>query len=280
MPSTFFLPSCPPNPLAKPGYILEFIDEFDAPVLDGGRWIAAHLPQWSSRRQAAARHGFDGGHLALRIDADQPPWCPEFDGDIRVSSLQTGVASGPLGSSEGQHRFQDGCRVREAQPRQLLYAPTYGYFEVRARAEIGAGQHVAFWMIGCEDLPEQSGEICIFEIFGKELAPGRACIRHGVHPFGDPRLQDDFRVAELAMDVSDFHVYAAEWTPSHIDFFVDNRRLGRVAQSPSYPMQFMLGIYERPAEIDAARPPRYPSRFEVDHVRAYQPVNGHEGEAT
>ena len=45
-----------------------------------------------------------GGCLRLLIEADQPAWCPEFDGRVRVSSLQTGVFAGPLGTMIGQHR--------------------------------------------------------------------------------------------------------------------------------------------------------------------------------
>jgi hypothetical protein len=50
------------NPLERPGYRLEFHDEFADSSLDEGKWIPHHLPQWSSRREAAARD-----HLTERI---------------------------------------------------------------------------------------------------------------------------------------------------------------------------------------------------------------------
>jgi hypothetical protein len=55
------------------------------------------------------------GTLRLFIEHDQEPWSPEFAGHLRVSSLQTGVFAGPVGSAIGQHRFREGIIVREAQ---------------------------------------------------------------------------------------------------------------------------------------------------------------------
>jgi hypothetical protein len=62
------------------------------------------------------------GCLRLLIEADQEPWSPELDGQVRVSSLQAGVFAGPLGSGIGQHRcFNPAAVVREAQQNVRLY---------------------------------------------------------------------------------------------------------------------------------------------------------------
>ena len=103
------------DPRTKAGYVLDREDDFAGPELDRGLWLPHHLPQWSSRAQSAARYRFDGGALRLVVEDDQPPWCPEFDGGTRVSSLQTGVFAGPVGSGVGQHRFTADAVVREAQ---------------------------------------------------------------------------------------------------------------------------------------------------------------------
>jgi hypothetical protein len=94
------------GPVSKAGYELEFEDTFDAGVLDETRWLPYYLPQWSSREASAARYATGGGTLRLCIEEDQPPWCPEFDGNIRVSSVQTGVFAGPVGSTNGQQHFR------------------------------------------------------------------------------------------------------------------------------------------------------------------------------
>jgi hypothetical protein len=59
--------------------------------------------------------------LRLRIDEDQPPWCPEWDDGIRATVIQTGLFAGPLGSSIGPLHFTDGLRVREEQTEERLY---------------------------------------------------------------------------------------------------------------------------------------------------------------
>lgn len=37
----------PANPMAKPGYRLEFHDEFAGASLDTDKWLPFYLPQWS-----------------------------------------------------------------------------------------------------------------------------------------------------------------------------------------------------------------------------------------
>jgi hypothetical protein len=257
------------------GYRLEFADEFDGDDLDLTRWLPTHLPQWSSRSQAAARYRLGDGRLVLQILEDQPPWCPEFDGATKVSSLQTGVYAGEAGSALGQHRFNPRAVVREPQPPARLYTPLYGYFEVRAKAIADASNMIAFWMIGYEDAPERSGEICICEIFGTDVEPETVRVGMGIHPFRDPELTDDFSRVSLAIDATDFHVYGAEWTPTQVDFFVDGRPVKSVPQSPGYPMQLMLGVYEFRRGDDSVPPSseptgHYPKEFVVDYVRAFR----------
>jgi hypothetical protein len=263
------------DPVAKTGYELEFEDTFDGDVLDRSRWLPWYLPQWSSREAAAAKYRLGGGVLRLVIEADQPPWCPEFDGQTRVSSLQTGVFAGPVGSTVGQSRFRPGLVVRQEQDAARLYTPRYGLFELRAKALDDPACMVALWMIGYEDRPERSAEICVCEIFGRNVTADRAGVGMGLHPFGDPAVRDEFLVEELAIDARRFHVYAAEWTPEYVAFFVDHRLVKLAEQSPAYPMQLMLGLYEFPDQAQAARTARpYPKEFVVDYLRGYRPAAG------
>jgi Glycosyl hydrolases family 16 len=261
------------DPVSKTGYELAFEDAFDGDALDRARWLPYYLPQWSSREAAAARYRLGDGALRLLIEADQQPWCPEFDGQTRVSSLQTGVFAGPVGSTVGQSRFRPGMVVRQSQPAARLYTPQYGLFELRAKAVDDPRCMVALWMIGYEDQPERSAEICICEIFGRDVTADGVGVGMGLHPFGDPAIRDEFSVVTLDIDPGEFHVYAAEWTPERVAFFVDNQQVKLVEQSPAYPMQFMLGIYEFPDDVQAAGPARpYPKQFVVDWFRGYHPT--------
>ncbi|MFG2196620.1 hypothetical protein [Streptomyces sp. NPDC048639] len=117
------------SPVTKDGYVLEFEDTFDGDALEESRWLPYYLPHWSSRASTAARYRIGDGTLRLLIEQDQQPWSPEFDGGIRVSSLQTGLFSGPVGSNVGQLRFKPGLTVREAQEDVRLYTPHHGFYE-------------------------------------------------------------------------------------------------------------------------------------------------------
>ena len=257
--------------MSEARYELEFEDAFVADELDGRRWVPYYLPQWSGRERSAARYEVGGGRLRLLIEADQQPWCPELDGEIWVSSLQTGLFAGPVGSGIGQHRFVPEAVVREEQENVRLYTPLYGRIELRARATDDPRCLSALWMIGYEDEPERSAEICVCEIFGRDVGEDQAAVGMGVHPFGDPNITDEFAAEVVPIDARGFHVYAAEWTPEQVAFYVDGERVKTVGQSPSYPMQLMLNLYEFPAdpgEEPAARP--YPKEFVVDYVRGYR----------
>jgi hypothetical protein len=258
------------DPRTMEGYRLDREDDFSGTALDRGLWLPHHLPQWSSRAASAARYRLGGGSLRLLIEEDQPPWCPEFDGGTRVSNLQTGVFAGPVGSAVGQHRFTRAAVVREGQEAARLYTPQYGYFDLRARVSDDPGTMCALWMIGYEDEPERSAEICVMEIFGRDVTAGRAAVGMGVHPFGDPGIRDEFARQPVAVDVRDFHDYAVEWTPVHVAFFVDGELVTVVEQSPAYPMQFMLGIYAFPGDDGSLPPPTSPREFVVDRFRAYR----------
>jgi beta-glucanase (GH16 family) len=188
-----------------------------------------------------------------------------------VSSLQTGVYAGPLGSPIGQHRFSPELVVREEQRPEALYTPQYGLIECRARALADPADMVALWMIGYEDRPEQSAEICVFEIFGRDVLPDMAGVGMGVHPFGDPAIVDDFARLPLAIDAREFHDYAAAWTPEQVAFYVDEALVKVVEQSPAYPMQLMLGIYEFADGPELPSPASaYPKEFVIDWVRGWR----------
>lgn len=255
----------------KAGYELEFEETFEGSALDEGRWIPHYLSQWSSRQRSAARYRIGGGCLRLLIEADQQAWCPEYNGAIKVSSLQTGMFAGPVGSTIGQQRFNPDAVVREAQRNVRLYTPQYGLFELRAKAIADPRNMVALWMIGYEDEPSRSAEICVCEIFGRDVGAHHASVGMGVRSFADPKIVGDFSAETVSVDVREFHVYAAEWTPEHVVFTIDGELIKTVEQSPAYPMQLMLGIYEFPDDT-ASEPSTsaYPKEFTVDYVRGYR----------
>src|SRR5690242_19246713 len=168
-----------PEILDRSRFELELDEDFSGDALDPRRWIAHYLPQWTTPERSAARYELRPGLLRLRIDADQPAWREE-DGSMRVSNLQTGTFSGPAGSPVGQHRHRPDLTVTTPQPESRLYAPSAGLAEAVMRASADPTCMLAFWLVGFEASPEESGEICAAEIFGNAVGPDRSRVRIGV----------------------------------------------------------------------------------------------------
>ena len=157
---------------------------------------------------------------------------------------------------------------------QHSWAQRYGYIEVVARIPRGQGRWPAAWMRAAG--PDWPPELDLFEAYGKGLdsPAGRddrfhmavhfdAVSRPGepplstdvVNPFGDgapqpPNFVDDFEGGHLAFQAvfdaradlgadiySDFHTYAALWTPDDITFYFGATRadLRPVFRTPTPP---------------------------------------------
>lgn len=100
----------------------------------------------------------------------------------------------------------------------------------------------ACWLIGFEETPDQFAEICVFELNGHNIGTHSSVIGYGLHPFGDPNLEEAFFEEEFPIDVADCHTYAAEWEPGHIRFFMDKVLVRSIDQAPDYPIQLMLDL--------------------------------------
>jgi hypothetical protein len=244
---------------------MPFRDDFDGRDLDRDVWIPHYLPMWSSRAEAAATYQVAGSELRLTIPPEQGLWCPDdHDPPLRVSGIQSGIRSGEVGSTSGQQPFREGLVVREAQPTQWGWTPHYGLLEVRARMDLSPRSMGSVWMVGLEDHPDRSGEICVFEVFGETLQDGSAAVGSGIHPFRDPALSEEFDAARMAIDVSQPHVYAADWRPGRVDFRIDGRDHKTVHQAPDYPMQMMVAVFDFPAREG---PRGHVPELAVDYVR-------------
>ena len=242
-------------------------ERFPGQELDRDVWFPYYLPHWSSRAESAAAWSVRAGELHLTVPPEQPLWCPDtHDEPLRVSCVQTGSFSGPVGSSVGQQPFADGLVVREEQPAFRGWTPQYGHVAVRMRALLDDASMVAFWMSGVEDRPERSGEICVAEIFGDAVRPGSAAVGMGIKAFRDPLLTEDFAAVPLPLDVAGSHDYAVDWTPGRLVFSVDGAVVRELHQAPDYPVQLMIGVFDFPARA-AGRAPGFVPELVVSAVR-------------
>jgi CTP:molybdopterin cytidylyltransferase MocA len=250
---------------------LDFTDDFDGPGLDLATWVPHYLPQWSSRADSAATYEVAGSELRLTIPPEQGVWCAgDHEPPLRVSGIQSGVFSGEVGSTVGQLPFRDGQVVREAQPTQWGWTPHYGRLEARARMDLSPRSMASIWMMGLEEVPTRSGEINLFEVFGDALASGSAAVGSGIKPFRDPALTWEFAAPRLELDVAEPHVYAADWRPGRVDFFVDDWHVRTVHQAPDYPVQMVVAVFDFP---DKAGPSDHVPLLAVDCVRG-APLRG------
>jgi hypothetical protein len=79
-----FVSACPQQNKVifdKPGYRLEFGDNFQAETLDTSKWWPFYLPQWSNRNLAAVCYSLPGHCLKLHIEA-------EYDDSNRPNRLR------------------------------------------------------------------------------------------------------------------------------------------------------------------------------------------------
>lgn len=220
-------------------------EDFDGSDLDRTTWLTSYLPVWSSTPASAAGYTVGNGLLTLRIPPEQGLWCAgDHEPPLRVSGIQSGAYSGPVGSTRGQQRFRDGQVVREEQPRFEGWLVSSGRVEIRCAMSLSPRSMAALWLSGFEDddAQEQCGELCVVEVFGKDPT----AVGMGIKAFRDPRLRQDFDAPRLPIDVADFHTYAVEWDAAEAVFTVDDEVVRRCAGPPTYPMQLMVAVFDFP----------------------------------
>lgn len=163
---------------------------------------------------------------------------------------------------------------------------TYGRIEVSAKLPSGRGVWPAIWMLPCkwvygkyqDGFWPDNGEIDIMEAVGYDPGTVYATVHTAKHSAkaGDPR-----RGKAKVPDAADaFHVYAAEWYPDRIDFFVDNEKYFTFFKQRDnwrfwpFNVDFYLvvnlavgGSWGGKRGVDDNI---LPQRFEIDYVRVYQ----------
>jgi beta-glucanase (GH16 family) len=193
-----------PSPSAS-NWTLAWSDEFDGPagaLVDPGRWVAEvggngwgnhELESYTSRGQNASLGG--DGFLAIRALREH------YQGEDGVAREYTSARL------KTQGRFDQ----------------TYGRFEARLKIPRGQGLWPAFWMLGTDvDTAgwPQCGEIDIMENIGKEPALVHGSM-HGPGFSGAGALTAAYTLPGGAAVADDFHVFAVEWEPATVRFYVD-----------------------------------------------------------
>ena len=190
---------------AIPGWTLTWSDEFNGPdgsPVDGSKWVPEtggngwgnqELEYYTPRAQNAIQQG---GNLVITVIAEK------YTGPDGVTRDYTSARLKTLGK----------------------FSQKYGRFEARIKIPKGQGIWPAFWMLG-DDIENagwpKCGEIDIMENIGKEPALVHGTI-HGPGYSGEHGIGSPFALPDKASFADDFHIYAVEWEPKAIRFYVDD----------------------------------------------------------
>jgi beta-glucanase (GH16 family) len=194
------------------GWKLVWSDEFDGNSIDRTKW------------------DFDLGNGFFNYDANQwiSGWGNEelqyYTRDAENAFVKDGMLH-----VRAIKESRDGCGYTSARMKTkkrdgtVLFAQRYGRFEFRAKLPTGKGVWPALWMLPADEKYggwAASGEIDVMEAKGQE--PNRV---HGTIHFGgkwpvNTEATKAFDLPEKGT-ITDFHVYAVEWEPGVIRWFID-----------------------------------------------------------
>lgn len=162
------------------------------------------------------------------------------------------------------------------------FSQAYGRFEARLRVPRGQGLWPAFWLLG-EDIGRVGwpacGEIDVMENIGREPSTVHGTV-HGPGYSGAQGIGAPSALPGGRRFADDFHVFAVEWEPRALRWYVD----GRVYQTLT-PDKLPAGakwVFDHPFFIllnvavggqwpgDPDRTTTFPQTMTVDYVRVYR----------
>jgi beta-glucanase (GH16 family) len=198
-------PAPPAAPASSP-WTLTWSDEFDGPAgarVDASRWVTE-----------VGGHGWGNNELEYYTDrADNASL--RGDGVLVIRALRERY-QGP----DGVTREYTSARLKT----QGRFEQTYGRFEARLQVPRGQGIWPAFWMLGADigtvGWP-RCGEIDIMENIGREPAIVHGTL-HGPGYSGGDGLSGGYTLPGGDAFADALHVFAVEWEPAIIRFYVDD----------------------------------------------------------
>jgi beta-glucanase (GH16 family) len=167
-----------------------------------------------------------------------------------------------------------------------LFEVEYGKIEARIKIPRGRGLWPAFWMLGSNNHQVRwpaCGEIDIMENIGKEPSMVHGTV-HGPGYSRERGITAHLALPAGARFSDDFHVFAVEWSPDVVEFFVDGTSYSKVtpASLPSgarwvydHPFFLLLNVAvggDWPGKPDATS--EFPQSMLVDWVRVSKPAAG------
>lgn len=249
---------------ASEGYTLVWHDEFDNPDISYPSEAAYEVP----RRQAPTWKRFISTRKDLMVISD--------------GVLKMYCRPNP---PEERTEADPGIMVSGAIQTKNHFSLQYGRIEARMKVDGFTGSFPAFWMmpVNQPDGWPTAGEIDIFESINNEDV-AYATLHTGRYADNDINTP----VYRVPTDIDDWHVYAVEWTPESLSFFIDGRKYGTVTPAtireglwPFNEGEFYIILNQSVGKEGgwaAAPDPTHTYLTEVDWLRVYQlpgsPVTG------
>jgi beta-glucanase (GH16 family) len=229
-------------------WVLAWEDDFNGTALNPERWrVTIQGWNWNEELQAFTRENVAVRDGCLELSAKRESWRgpsgrPDKPGVTVLRQYTSGEAS-----------------TRDSW--------TYGKFEARVKAAGTRGVVSAFWMVPLDgDWPP---EIDIAEILGR-FPFSVYFTNHYNHPWNHRKNSFKYHGTE---DYSDgFHVFAAEWEPGAIRWYVDGVMRARCAggvPDERFVMKFTLAVgseWTGPPDGSSV----FPQRMLIDWVRVYR----------
>ena len=249
-------------PVARPGWTLTWSDEFNQP--DGS---APDPAKWKIEV-----NGEGGGNKELEYYTARAQNLHVKNGNLEMIGLKETYTG-----ADGVTRNYTSARLNT----QGKFDQAYGRFEARIKIPHGRGVWPAFWMLG-NDIDKVGwptcGEVDIMENIGREPAIAHGTI-HGPGYSGGKGIGSPFTLASGRF-ADDYHVFAAEWEPNQIRFYVDDNLYA--TRTPADLPPGTKWVYEHPffVILDLAigggwpgspdETTVFPQTMLVDYVRVYK----------
>ena len=247
----------------SPAWKLTWSDEFNGP-----NGSAVDASKWVSESGGGGWGNDELEYYTARLDN-----ATQQDGNLIIQVRQekyTGV--------DGIARNYTSARLKTLSK----FSQTYGRFEARIKIPGGQGIWPAFWMMG-NDIDKigwpACGEIDVMENIGKEPALVHGTI-HGPGYSGEHGITASYGFPSHQIFADDFHVYAVEWEPAAIRFYVDGHLYTTVTPTDlpkgarwvyDHPFFLLLNVAVGggwPGSPDASSV--FPQTMLVDYVRVYE----------
>lgn len=189
-------------PQHRPGWTLVWSDEFEGSTLDPAKWDFD-----------VGGHGW--GNNESQYYTRRPENASVENGRLVIRALRE-TYTGP----EGITRPYTSARLVT----RGKFSRAYGRFEALIRLPYGQGIWPAFWMLG-DDIATVGwpacGEIDIMENIGREPSTVHGTI-HGPGYAGSRGIGAAYWLPEGRRFADDFHLFAVEWEPEVIRWYVDD----------------------------------------------------------